>query len=350
MSQEPAENISQEEALRRLSFLTQDYLPEAKWTLGGAFRFDTSLQTIIPFLSTQVGVRTVNNVAGAPPCLWSLDYFVQRRPLNFTAYCTALETYAQMHIGVILIFDNPYIDDAAIEDGYGAMLVRELYNRDRVRKNAVCVASDKLAAKLREICPHLPIHCHYNRLVAEMGRRTPAFYNQLAEQYTRVCLHPADAAKPAVYGALNNPQQFDIVMNDPSLRTSAVRRDLLRLLAEMRREPYNAALMGLRASLIDRDGEQKLAEATAGPKASCNLTKNEARALYAAGFRSFVFQSQQFRNEMTLLWDVLRGMFDHAPEICNKSALIASSAMAEFGKPKEEMPSGLRRFSFSNYE
>lgn len=349
MSENSATEISQEEALQRLSFLTRDYLPQAEWTVGGAFRFDRSLQTIANFFGTQLGVRTFTNVAGAPPCLWSLDYFVQRRPIALGDYVNALETYARMGIGVILVFDNPYLDDAAVEDPYGAMLVQELYNRDRIRKNAVCVANDKLAAKIRSICK-LPVHCHYNRLVAELNRRTPALYNKLAEQYDRICLHPADAAKPALVSALTAPQKVDVVVNDPSLRTSAIRRDLVKLLADMRRAPYDTSLMARRASLVERDGALNVKTALAGTKSSCNLTRQESQALYAAGFRSFVIQSQHFRNEMTLLWDIMQCMLDASPELCNKAALIASSAMAEFGKPSNEMPSGLRQFSFSNFE
>lgn len=349
MSEDSTTEISQEEALARLAFLTRDYLPQAEWTVGGVFRFDRGVQTIANFLGTQLGVRTMAHVAGAPPCLWTLDYFAQRRPIALDAYVNALETYARMGIGVILVFDNPYLDDAAIEDPYGAMLVTELYNRDRIRKNAVCVANDKLAAKIRTLCK-LPVHCHYNRLVAELNRRTPALYNKLAEQYDRVALHPADAAKPAVVSALTAPKKFDIVVNDPTLRNSAVRRDMLKLVADMRRAPYDTSLMARRASLLDRDGEQKVQSALSGTKSSCNLTRQELQQLYAAGFRRFVVQSQHFRNEMTLLWDIMQCMLDYSPELCNKAALIASSAMAEFGKPSTELPSGLRPFSFSNYE
>lgn len=346
---EKLSEISQEEALNRLSFLTRDYLPQAEWMVGGAFRFDRSLQMLANFFSTQLGVRTISYVAGTPPCMWSLDHFVQRRPLALDAYVSALETYAQMGIGVVLVFDNPYLTDAEIEDPYGAMLVQELYNRDRIRKNAVSVANDKLAAKIRTLCK-LPVHCHYNRLVAEMNRRTPALYDKLAEQYERVCLHPADASKPAFVNGVAEPQKFEVVMNDPSLRNSAVRRDLVKLLADMRRAPYDTALMARRASLLERDGAQKVETALSGAKCSCNLTRQELQTLYEAGFRRFAVQSEHFRNEMTLLWDIMQCMLDYSPEICNKAALIASSAMAEFGKPSTEMPSGLRQFAFSNFE
>ena len=331
-------------------FLTRNYLPEATWTVGGAFRFDKSLLSISNFLKQMVTVRKVSNVAGSPPCSWTLDWFVQRRPVAFEAYCAALESYAKLDIGVVLVFDNPNLNEADLNDPYCLGLVQELYNRDRVRKNAVCVASDTLAGCLRTAIPQLRIHCHPNRLVMEKGKRTPALYNKLAGLYDRVCLHPADAAKPSITNALENKAKFDIIINDSCLRTCPIRREHVSLLADMRRAPYDTELMRRRSDLISRVGCQKADSTTLAQKASCNLTRDEACALYEAGFRSFIIQAQQFRNEMTLLWDMFHCMLDYSPEISNKAALIATSAMAEFGKPSSALPSGLRQFSFTNYE
>lgn len=342
--------ITPEQAVENLRFLTRDYLSAAEWTVGGALRFDKSLLTLNNFLSQMLAIRRFSNVAGAPPCAWSLDWFVQRRPIAFDAYCNALEAYAQQQSGVILVFDNPNLSEADLADPYCLGLVKELYNRDRIRKNAVCVASDALAARLRAELPKLKIHCHVNRLVMERGKRSAALYNKLATQYDRVCLHPADAVKPSIINALENKAKFDIVINDPCLRTCPVRKEHTALLADMRRAPYDTELMRRRSDLISRVACQKVNAAELQQKASCNLTREEAMALYAAGFRSFIIQAQQFRNEMTLLWDIFHCMLDYSPELCNKAALIASSGMAEFGKASSDLPSGLRQFSFTNYE
>lgn len=342
--------ITPEQAVENLRFLTRDYLPQATWTIGGALRFDRSLLTINNFLSQMLAVRQFSNVIGIPPCSWSLDWFVQRRPLAFDAYCSALEAYAKQNVGVILTFDNPVLSEADMNDSYCLGLVRELFSRDRVRKNAVCVASDALAEHLRATFPKIRIFCHENRLVMEKGKRSASLYNKLAALYDRVCLHPADAVKPVIVNALENREKFDVIINDSCLRTCPVRREHTVLLAEMRRSPYDTELMRRRSDLISRVGCQKCTPDALAQKASCNLTREEATALYAAGFRNFIIQAQQFRNEMTLLWDVFHCMLDYSPELCNKAALIASSAMAEFGKASDALPSGLRQFSFTNYE
>lgn len=344
------QEITPEQALEKLQFLTRDYLPQARWTVGGAMRFDKSLCTINEFLTQMLGVRRMSSVAGSPPCLWSLDWYVQRRPLAYDAYCQLLENYARQQVGVVLVFDNPNLGEAELADPYGLQLVQSLYERDRLRLNAVCVASDALAERLRAVLPKLKVYCHVNRLVMEKGKRSAQLYNKLAALYDRVCLHPADAVKPALTAALEDKSKFDIVVNDPCLRTCPVRRDHIHLLSQMRRAPYDTGLMRRRADLVSRIACQKTDPAALHQGASCNLTRAEACALYEAGFRSFVIQAQQFRNEMTLLWDMFHCMLDWSPEISNKAALIANSAMAEFGKASTALPSGLGQFSFTNYE
>ena len=344
------ESTQQTDVATALNNLRGDYLPQAEWTVGGAFRFDHSLQVILNTLRQVGDLFPVIHVAGSVPCSWSLDWIVQRRPISLADYTNALETYARMGLGVVLVFDNPFLPDGLLEDSYITLLVQELYNRDRIRKNAVCVASDKMADRIRSICPKLPVYCHDNRLVAETGKRTPILYNKLANIYDRVRIHPTDAARPAIIGALEQPDKFEVIMNDPCLRTCPVRRDHLRLLAQMRREPYNAELMKQRSNLISRTGCQTINKDALQQNVSGNLTRREAQALHNAGFRRFIVCGNRFRNEMTLLWDILRCLQNDAPETSNKAALIATSVMAEFGKAAFVLPSGLKRFSFSNYE
>ena len=46
-----------EQALENLRFLTREYLPEARWTVGGALRFDNSLLIISRFLRSNIELR-----------------------------------------------------------------------------------------------------------------------------------------------------------------------------------------------------------------------------------------------------------------------------------------------------
>lgn len=333
-----------------LLFMVENHLPHTQWTFGGAFRYDAALAVLLENFTKSFPLRKPFSVAGGPACKWTLDWYTERRPMSLARFTATLEKYAALNVGVMLTFDNPFITDDLLADSYGAALVQELYRCDRVRKNSICVASDRLAVRIRELCPKLMVCCHPNRLVVEQNRRTPALYNQLAELYTNVCLHPVDAARPAIYTQLQHPEFFSIVVNDPLPRNSAVRREHLRLLADIRKDPYNADLRLRRAQLIERDGWHVVDPATLRQKATCNLSRAETAALHAAGFRHFIVQGNQFRNEMTFLWDVYQCTLDFGPELSNKSALLASSAMAAFGQPQSDLPSGLKGFQFTNYE
>lgn len=344
------QELSQQQILDSLRFLTADYCPNAEWTVGGAFRYDEHLLPLITYFATNLGVRTIANVAGTPPCPWTLDYFVQRRPFPLSKFCDLLETYARNNIGVRLVFDNPFVDAADLDDPFCAMMIKEFYARDRVRKNRIVVASDAVAEKIHALCPRIPVDCHYNRLIAEQGPRDAALYNALLERYKRVCLHPADAANTELLAGITEPQRLDVVLNDPNLRTNPRRREYLQMLADMRRRPYDTTLMARRAELVNAMDGNRFSPAALAQKAACTLTRREAQALHDAGIRSFIIQSQHFRNENTLLWDIFQCMFSYSPELINKHALIASSAMAEYGKPKGNLPSGLKQFAFSQYE
>lgn len=336
--------------VKDIRFLVENHLPEAVWTFGGAMRFDASLLNICTQFDQSFPLRKPARVAGCPACKWSLDWYTERRPMSLDTYTRALEAYAARSVGAVLSFDNPYITEDMLTDSYANNLLAELYKRDRVHRNAVCTASDLLAAHIRSKFPKLPVFCHANRLIAEHNKRNAALYNKLLSEYSRVCLHPADATRPAITSAISAPERCDIIINDPLPRNSAVRRDHLRLLADIRKDPYNADLARRRTTLVDRDGWHTIQRDSLRQLASCNLTRAESAALYAAGYRSFIVQGSQFRNEMTLLWDIFTCTLDFSPELNNKAALIACSIMASFGLPKGEIPSGLKDFSFTNYE
>lgn len=335
---------------KEIRFMVADYLPEAVWTIGGGMRFDASIQTLIDSLKKSFPLRQPARVVGEVACKWSLDWYTERRPMGYTTYTKHLEQYAQMNVGVLLTFDNPFITEEQLQDSYANTLLSELYKRDRVHRNAVSVASDVLAAHIRHHFPKLPVYSHVNRAICERGKRGAAFYNKLLGQYARVCLHPADAVRPSVYNAINEPERCDVIINEPLPRNSAVRRDHLRLLADIRLDPYNTDLFRRRTALAEKDGWHNINKEELRQGATCNLTREESAALYAAGYRSFIVQGNQFRNELTLLWDIFTCLLDYSPELSNKSALIATSTMAALTASKNELPSGLRDFSFTNYE
>lgn len=323
-----------------LDHIVRDHLPQAQWMVGGAFRFDRHLMLLLNFLSTYFPPRAVGCVTGAPPCAWSLDMCGQRAALTMARCEALLAAYAQHQIGVTLMFDNPSIAPDALQDEFGHWLVQRLMEQNPTGRNKVCVASDELAAAIRQRQPNAPIICHANRLVLGSEKRTPSFYEKLEEIYQLIMLHPRDAVTPSLYTQLRHPERYAVVLNDPTPRNYPSRRELLTLLSRMRRAPWDYTLRQAREGMTGRTGLYAMEN-------SGNLTMQEQQALYACGVRHFIVQDFHFRSEITLLWDTFYLLLSTQPEYSNKAALLASAALAHIREAQDRLPSGLNLFQFT---
>lgn len=313
----------------------------ASWMVGGLFRYDAHLLTLVNFLATYYPARAVGRVAGVPPCAWTLEQRGRLRPIvELWRYEAVLRSFAEARVGVVAVFDNPSPEPSSFDDPYAHELVRRLLMPEfnPTQRNAVCVACDALAAHLRELYPRLTIICHPNRLIVGAEKRTPEFYETLEKKYNLIILHPRDAVQATVFGGLKHVGRYMAVLNDPTPRNTPTRRDRLRVLAELHRRPWDSSL---HRSLVRMD--QQSAGGVGSP--TCNLTQDEEAALYAAGIRAFVIQSSLLRNELTLWYDMLYHMLRTTPELTNKAALIASAALAYIRPEEDDIPTGLSLFS-----
>lgn len=333
-----------------LAFLTETRFPQVEWRLGGAFRFDFYLQNLLDFLKKQMPGLFRVSVAGTPPCLWSIDWYRPRPLINLEQYGATLENYARAGVGVTVEFDNPLLSEEDLRDAASNKLLSEIYRRDRIRKNAVAVANDKLAAHIRAEWPKLPLIAHLNRAVMEPGKRTADFYNRLAEQYDRVTLHPADCASPGVIDKLDAPDRFLAVVNDSCVRNCPVRREHMTLLSQLRRKPYSAELAAGRARFLQTAGCEAIDAAVLRQNRTLLFSEEAMHVLVDRGVRQFAVQDASLRNEATVLWEWLRALFGPADEKGHRVACLISSLLAGSVPNKNKLSSGLRSFSFGNYD
>ena len=326
-----------------LDFFLSHHLPRASWMVGGAFRFDVHLLTLLSYLSTYFAPRRVARVAGAPPCAWSLDMVGARAPMTPQACINILASYAQDKVGVVLLFDNPQVPQESLEDAFAHWLIQELLKKSNnpTGKNAVCVANDTLAKHLRSRYAMLNIICHPNRHVMTNQKRTPEYYTKLTALYQQIMLHPRDAVQKQVITRLEYPERYIAVLNDPTPRRYPTRRDLLMLAVQMRRNPYDYTIAENMRRLMECTGFYTDDE-------TCNLTEHEENVLYEAGVRHYVLQAQMIRNEITLWWDMFYHMLRTTPEHTNKAALVMSAAMASIREEPDKVPSGLGLFTLTN--
>ena len=326
-----------------LDHFLSHHLPQASWMVGGAFRFDVHLLTLLGYLSAYFPPRRVARVAGAPPCAWSLDMGAARAPMTPQACINILTSYAQDKVGVVLLFDNPQVPAESLEDAFAHWLIQELLKKSNnpTGKNAVCVADDALAQVLRSRYGKLNIICHVNRHVLASGKRTPDYYAKLTELYQQIMLHPRDAVQKLLITRLKYPERYIAVLNDPTPRRYSARRELLTLAVQMRRNPYDYTIAESMQRLKERTGYYT-------DEDTCNLTEHEENALYEAGVRHYSVQAQMLRNEITLWWDMFYHLLRTKPEYANKAALVVSAAMASVRENPDKVPGGLGLFSLTN--
>ena len=333
-------NISPD-ALQRLKLLVENHLPEARWTLGGVFRFDTHILTMLAYMHMYFPPRQLARVAGTLPGAWSLDMYSPRPMMSIQAVVERYQAYANEKVGIVLVFDNPVPPAESLKDEYAHHVVQLLFQKENnpTGQNAVCVASDTLAAIIRERCPHAKIMCHPNRSIVSTAKRTSAYYAQLEGLYDEIILHPRDAVTPSVFTQIKRNGVYGAVVNDPMPRNFPTRRELLNLLAEIRRRPYDYELRLHKERMLSRFDAFTWENTN-------NLTMDEEKRLYEHGIRSFIIQAYMFRNELTLLWDMFYHLLRTEPEFSNKAALVVSAALSYIRENPDRLASGTHLFSF----
>lgn len=332
-------------------FLKNNRFPEAKWNLGGAFRFDNTLFKLAEF-NAQIlqKLLSLREVSGTPACLWTLDWYKPRPLMRLSDFRQALEDYAIHGMSVCVYMDNPFVTDDQLRDSVGNTFLSETYDRDRLRQNAVMVASDKLAAHIKKHFPKLKVRLGVNRVVCGTEKRTADLYSRWADQYDRVAIHPADNVKWDMMEKLSDKDKFEITINDPCLRTCPVRRDHMKALSLIRENPYSAEFLQQRHKLLQMARCEQIGTNLEKEKMTLLLTNSEWRRLYEMGFRRFRIQSESFRNEITFLWDMCRALLGYDLSCSEKLATVITSYIISLRPEENSLPTGLKFFNSSSYE
>lgn len=339
--------ITVQTLLQDFRFLVDDYLPEAQFWVGGGLRFDALMLSLKSYMHEHIRVRQLNQVMGVMPCRWSLSWHRNQSQINDSDFCRLLEIYAANSIAFTLCFDNPFITDEMLEDPYGLGLVQELIKRDRLNKNTLCVANDKLRARIKKEHPKLKIIAHPNRIIIEQQRRTAKLYKQLLGQYDMVALHPSDGGRAEILSGIAQGDSGDekriiITTNDPCLRTCPARREHLQALAGMREQPYHNIHRVAEAQIVDKVGCKKLDNIMSQ---SAMMSYDQKRKAYELGYRHFAFQAQRHLSPFTLASDVLNGIFTKAPEYSNKVATVTANVLSALSMSGRQQKSGMLKFN-----
>ncbi len=323
----------------KTDFLTQDYLPQAAWSLSGGLLHGHCMVQLCDGMAKEMkGIRSLKALHITPACAWSLDWHVQRSMTTPTAYLHLLGHTDAIKQPLCLNFDNPYVAKAMVEDAFGLFLVDELLRHNPTGQNCVAVADDRVAFVLRRQFPTLRIIAHMNRSVCEEGEPDADFCNRLLEVYHEVQLYPGSLRYPGLVQALSHPERCTVVVNDLCRRGSrAAHSQALLLLAQMRVRPYDFNYKVRRS--------EQMSALLAPPGAPANMfSRAELKALYAQGLRSFHVQAEQYRNAMTPAWLFMNYLLTDAPEYSNKTSLLIYKVLSYLTGDTPSLASGLEPF------
>ncbi len=299
----------------------------------------TMLQLCEGISKELTGILLLDCLHATPACAWSLDWSTQRPLTSPTSYMQLLRKAAELNQPICLNFDNPYVAKNLLEDDLGLYLVNELLQNNPTKRNAVAVADDRVAMVLRRNFPKLPLIAHMNRSVCEEREPDAAFYNQLLDFYQAVQLYPAIICNPRELEELHHPERCIVVINDCCRQGSRNgHRDMLLLLAQMRIRPYEFAFK------VRRSEQMPAIMAPPGSPGNA-LSRQQIQELYAAGFRQFHVQAEQYRNGMTPAWVLMNHITPATPEQSNMQALLIYKAFCYLNGAQSPIASGLEPFT-----
>lgn len=335
-----------------MAILADSDFPEARWNIGGVFLYDNAQSVLCDFAQSNFERNpAIAEIHGAPPCAWTLEWY-QFRPLISPGKIAArLKTLAAKPAAFTLYLDNPRISPEMLDDPVGNALLGYAAQMPRA---AVSVASEILAEHVRRKFPALKICAGQNKVVAENGRGNAEYYLDAARRFACVAIHSDDAFNlPLLKKLAENADasKFEITLNDTCLRGCPLRERHLDALAEIRKNPWNAAPLRERHRLLAeaKCEEVSVSSAPDAPRAAL-LSREDAKAAYALGFRRFRVQAETLRSEAAFFWSALRWIFSAKPEHFHYFGLIASSLVTKIKEPVPVLTSGLNPLVKRKYD
>lgn len=338
-----------------LSQLADSDFPEAIWNLGGVFLYDESAKLLYDFARENFPRRNaaIAELHGAPPCAWTLDWFQARPLISPGKIAERLKKIITVPAEFVLALDNPCVPEELLGDAIGNTLLTFAAQMPRA---SVSVASETLAVHIRSKFPKLKLRAGTNKAIAENGRGNADYYRKSAENFAVVALHPDDFRNFALLENLANAgcaEKFEITVNDSCVRDCAVREQHMRVLAEIRQNPWSAELLRKRHALLAQARCEEVcgvpARAADVPQAAL-LPREILRKIYALGFRRFRIQAEALRSEAAFFFSAFNRLFSDKAENWHHRGLVANAMITKILEPAPALTSGLSPLGKRKYD
>ncbi len=281
--------------------------PKAFWDISGAFANDRELLLLHDFFYRVYNTKLFSLVHGSPLFTWNSGRVLlklQRTPQEIEL---CFEAYAKRLIAIDLTFSNLYLTEQHLDSEMGNDLLRMASRLNPTGLNAVISSSDALFDYVKLHYPDIRNVSSILKVTNERGKGDPGYYRDLAGRFDKVMIHPDDAWNFKLLEKLEQPGQYEIIVNENCIRQCPIRH----------KHYESLSLTGLDyLGHTDRFEELRMkngctnlaAMLSDGDICTSQLASGELKTLYDMGFRNFKVQGRGMANSGSQVLDLLRLM------------------------------------------
>ena len=289
-----------------MSVVINPLWPDAQWDVSGAFVSDRELLAFYDFCHLLLGFKPFSMVHGAPLFKWNSGRVHQRFLRSAEEIRAAGLEYEKRNIPVYLTFSNTLLQEEHLQDKRGNAVCSFFSRHNPTGRNAVILSSDILRQHLRREFPTLRLVSSILKITTMGGKGKLSVYQQQAEKYDEVMVHPDDVLNLPLLEKLPDKERYILLVNEYCIRNCPLRPWHYKDLSE-------TAL-----DFLGYEGEEFAAkQATNGcmnihtlladeHKSVLCLNTPEMQQLYDMGFRHFKVQGRGNANAFALLSDFMR--------------------------------------------
>lgn len=280
--------------------------PEAVWDVSGAFASDRELLAFFDFCKDVLGFEPFHLVHGSPLFGWNSGRIVKHLLRETEEIRAAGLAYAQRGIAMYLTFSNPLLREEHLKDVLGNALLKFFAAHNPTQRNGVIISSDLLLKHVRQEYPSLRCVSSILNIVDKGGKNRLDIYQQLAEQYDEVMVHPDDVLNDELLLRLGEKDRYICLVNEYCIRQCPLR------VMHYRTHSANALdFFGYDSSefnkLQQKNGCADLRHMLCHEKNGVlALNTPELQHLYDLGFRHFKLQGRGHTNASAILFDLIR--------------------------------------------
>ena len=287
----------------RILFL-DNRMPEAQWDVSGAFVYDKELLSLYDYFYTHYGIKIFSVVHGAPYGIWNSGRIKESFMRSPEQIVSCVQNYEARALPLDLTFTNTLLQQEHLSDTMGNELLSFVSEHNASGANAVILSSECLYEYVKQEYPTLKTVSSILKVTTEKGKGSLSYYEELAERFDKVMIHPDDIRNFGLLEQLRDKSKYEIIVNEYCIRDCPIRAHHYKSLSasSLSAQKKNDGF----EQKVQKNGCQSMEGLLTSPKKFLlSLTRPEQEQLYDMGFRLFKVQGRGLANGAGVVWDVL---------------------------------------------